>query len=124
MTAIEWLIALVGIGFAIVGWQLNNISSRLSQLRATLQSIDTEVFHLAQEQNPNYGLCDRCGQRSVVRHVVPKSHMGVADTPEMFYCQSCWWMSDSVQVSDENKHYRDRLTASDRLAMGIGPRKS
>jgi hypothetical protein len=121
MSTTEWFIVLVGVGFLVVGWQLSKMAAHLSQLKATLQSIDAEVFHLAQEQNPNYGLCDSCGRRAIVRHVVPKDHKSEVETLEMFYCQSCWWMSDSVQVSDETKYYKDHLSERDRLAARIGP---
>jgi hypothetical protein len=112
---------LVVVGFALVVWQLSTIGTRLSQLLALLKVIDGEVFHLAQEQDPNYGACDSCGRRTVVRHVVPKNRTGDADTSDMFYCQSCWWTSDSVQISDDNKHYKDRLSERDRMAANIGP---
>lgn len=121
MSTIEWSTVLIGIGFILIVWQLRSIGTRLSQLLATLQSIDAEVFHLAQEQNPNCGICGSCGRRTIVRHVFPKDRKVDEDAPEMFYCKSCWWMSDSVQVSDENKHYKDRLSDSDRLAARVGP---
>lgn len=120
MSTVVWYIVLIGVGF-VVAWQLHKLATCLSQVTALLHSIDTEVFHLAQEQNPNYGLCSSCGRRAIVRHVVPKDHKGDVDAPEMFYCQSCWWMSDSVRVNDENKNYKDRLTERDRLAARVGP---
>ena len=121
MSGIEWSTVLISIGLILVLWQLSTIGSRLSQLFVILKSIDGEVFHLAQEQNPNYGACDSCGRRTIVRHVIPKDRKSDADTSEMFYCQSCWWMSDSVQVSDENKHYKDRPSERDRMAARVGP---
>ena len=78
------------------------------------------MFHLAQEQNPNYGLCDSCGSRGIVRHVIPKEQDKITADEELFYCKACWWMSDSVEVGDENKFYKDRLTERDKLAARIG----
>ena len=63
MSGIEWSTVLIGIGFILVLWQLTTIGARLTQLFVILKSIDCEVFHLAQEQNPNYGACDSCGRR-------------------------------------------------------------
>ena len=121
MSSLEWSTSLVAVGFILVVWQLGRLGARLRQLTLILQSIDAEVFHLAQEQNPTYGLCSNCGSRAIVRHVIPKGRDADTDVPEMFYCQSCWWMSDSVQVSDENKHYKDRLSKRDRWAARLGP---
>ena len=124
MSALEWSFVIVTIGFAIIGWQLIKIGARLSQLVVTLHSLDTEVFHLAQEQNPNYGRCDSCGRRAIVRHVIPTGGEVSADGSELFYCQACWWLSDSVRVSDDGKHYKDRPSARDRLAATVGPGRS
>ena len=121
MSAIEWAALLIGGGVILIIWQLSTISARLFQMMVTLQSLDAEVFHLAQEQNPAYGICGSCGRRAIVRHVVPKDGESDAADPDMFYCQSCWWMSDSVRVSDEDKHYKDRLSDRDRMAARVGP---
>jgi hypothetical protein len=121
MSAIEWSAVLLAVGLILVVWQLSSIGARLSQMIAMLRSLDAEVFHLAQEQNPNYGLCDGCGCRAIVRHVIPKGCETDANAPELFYFQSCWWMSDSARVSDENKHYKDRLSERDRFAARVGP---
>ena len=121
MSSIEWLPVLIAVGFFLVVWQLSSLGNRLSQLMKMLQSIDAEVFHLAQEQNPAYGLCDNCGCRAIVRYVTLKDREAAADGTEMFYCQSCWWRSDSIQIGDEKKYYKDRLTERDRWAARAGP---
>ena len=121
MSGIEWSTVLVVMGFVLVVWQLSRIGARLSQLIAMLRSIDGEVFHLAQEQNPNYGVCDNCGRRTVVRHVVPKNTKRDVDKIDLFYCQGCWWMSDSIHVSEDNKHYKDLRPERDGWAANIGP---
>jgi hypothetical protein len=121
MSSVEWLVVILTFGFVVVAWQLIKIVARLSQLVVTLHSLDSEVFHLAQEQNPSYGRCDSCGSRAVVQHVIPTGGEVSADGSEMYYCQACWWLSDSVRVSDDGKHYKDRPSARDRLAATIGP---
>ena len=123
MSAIEWSLVVIAFGLTIIVWQLMKIGSHLSRLVVTLTSLDSEVFHLAQEQNPNYGQCDNCGRRAIVRHVLPSDTESSAEDSEMFYCQACWWMSDSVRVSDEGKHYKDRPSERDRFAATVGPGK-
>jgi len=122
MSTAEWSLAVAWVGFMVVIWQLAGIASRLSRLAAILKSLDSEVFHLAQESNPAYGQCDSCGRRAPVRHVFPTNAKDqAAETPETFYCQACWWMSDSVAMGDESRHYKDRQTARDVLAAKVGP---
>jgi hypothetical protein len=122
MSAIEWSLVVLVSGFTIVVWQLSKIGAHLSRLAVALNSLDSEVFHLAQEQNPNYGQCDNCGCRAIVRHVLPNHGESSGDGSETFYCQACWWMSDSVHVGDEEKHYKDRPSERDRFAARVGPR--
>ena len=103
-------------------FQLRVIGAHLARVSAWLQSVDSEVFHLAQEQNPSYGLCSRCGQRAIVRYVVQNgADKESLDTAELFYCQPCWWLSDSVVVGDSNKQYKDRLSERARFAAKVGP---
>ena len=119
MSIFNWII---GVGIALIVWQLVRIGGKLYGMNALLSSLDSELFHLAQEQNPTYGVCSNCGCRSTVSHVVLKNSMTAqTEETEMFYCQSCWWMSDSVQVGDKNNHYKDRLSNRDRMAMRSGP---
>jgi len=122
MSIIEWAAVLICIGIILIVWQLSNIAARLFHTMQILRSLDAEVFHLAQEQNPNYGICDKCGRRAIVMHVVPKARESRAAGLENFYCQGCWWMSDLVQVGDPNKHYKDRASKRDQTAASIGPR--
>lgn len=122
MSVIELILVLVGFGIAIVIWQLSKINSFLNVIAYKLQSLDAEVFHLAQEQNPNYGQCDSCGSRGIVRYVIPKEQDEAMADEELFYCKACWWVSNSVDVSDEEKYYKDRMTERDILAAKIGPR--
>ena len=117
MSLIDLLVLLA----AMVVWQLLTINSRLADAGATLQSLDREVFHLAQEQNSSYGQCTRCGRRAVVRHVVPKNGKTDVAAPDEFYCQACWWMSETMVVSEENKLYKDLATVADRIAAQVGP---
>ena len=121
MSALEWTFVLIGAATIVIIWQLGRIGTRLVDIAVTLRSLDAEVFRFAQEENPSYGLRDNCGRRAIVRHVVPKGSEKSPSDQEMFYCQACWWMSDSVTVSDENKRYKDRLSDRDRLAAEVGP---
>lgn len=121
MSALEWTVLVIGAGVIALIWQLSRIAGHLFQISGTLHSLDAEVFRLAQEQNPSYGLCSKCSRRAIVRYVVPKAEAIGSSDVELFYCQACWWMSDSVQVSDENKYYKDRLLEHDRIAANIGP---
>ena len=108
MTLLEWLALIGGAGIILIIWQLSRISAYLHQMMVSLYSLDVELFHLAQEQNPNYGVCDSCGRREIVSHVIPKDGKAEADSREMFYCKPCWWMSDSVKLGSDDKHYKDR----------------
>jgi len=121
MSTANWSLVILTLGFTVVVWQLIKIGAHLSQLLVKIHSLDSEVFHLAQEQNPNYGQCDNCGRRAIVRHVVPTGGEVSADGSEMFYCQACWWLSDSVRVSDDGKHYKDRPSARDRWPATVSP---
>jgi len=86
-----------------------------------LQSLDQEVFHIAQEQSSSYGCCDKCGNRTYVRNVVPKGEQP-GDSVDIFYCKACWWLSDSVDIGDEELEYRNRQTERDIVAARVGPR--
>ena len=121
MSIFEWAAVLIGIGVILIVWQLTKIAARLSQMVVMLQSLDAEAFHLAQEQNPSYGICSNCGRRAIVSHVVPTDPDSMVAESEMFYCRNCWWLSNSVRVSDENKHYKDRLSDRDTWAATVGP---
>lgn len=121
MTLIEWSLLVIGVGVSVMAWKVVKISTILSRTTVLLQSLDAEVFRLAQEHNPKYGVCSSCGDRAIVQYVVAKDREQGPTDPELFYCQSCWWMSDSVQASDENKYYKDRMTEKDQLAARIGP---
>ena len=121
MSTIEWLLVILTLGLTTVVWQLFKIGVHLSRLGLTLHSLDSEVFRLAQEQNPNYGQCDNCGRRAIVRHVIPTAGEVSTDGSELFYCQACWWLSDSVRVSDDGKHYKDRPSERDQWAARVGP---
>lgn len=122
MSIIELILVLVGFGIALVIWQLSKINSFLNGIVYKLQSLDGEVFHLSQEKNPNYGQCDGCGSRGIVRHVIPKERYKTTADEDLFYCKACWWMSDSVDVSNEEKYYKDRIQERDKLAAKVGPR--
>ena len=121
MSTSNWLLAVLCVGFLVVIWQLALVASHLSLVVASLRSLDSEVFHLAQEYNPRYGQCDSCGRRATVRNVVPKDSEPSKSSADTFYCQACWWMSDSVSMGDEARHYKDRPTEQDRLAAMVGP---
>jgi hypothetical protein len=112
-------IALVSI--AIIGIVIGSrISSDLRRAVALLQSLNDELFHLAQEQNPQYPACDGFGRRAVVRHVLPRDGEPDPNAPDMFYCQPCWWLSSTVRLGDEGKYFKDRLTRHD-IAVANAP---
>lgn len=118
----DWIAIVLVVAVLVIIWQLARIGSFLSSLAATLNSLDSEVFHLAQEQNPSYGQCHLCGRRAAVRLVIPKEPLAQSEPPEQsFYCHACYWMSDTVVLGDANVHYKDRLSARDRLAARVGP---
>jgi hypothetical protein len=121
MSLFDWFALLLCAGVVLIVWELARIGTTLRLTLTLLESLEAEVFHLAQEQNPSYGVCSKCGRREVVRHVVPKGDETGSATPEMFYCQNCWWMSSTVQLGDDNKRYKDRFTERDRLAASAGP---
>lgn len=121
MSFLELILVFIGFGLAIIIWQLNRVLPVLFTTNYILQSLDAEVFHLAQEQNPAYGLCSDCGCRGIVRYVTLKEQAENSSDDELFFCKSCWWMSDSVEPSDENIYYKDRQTERDKWAAFIGP---
>ena len=121
MSPIDWAAVLIVAGIVLVVWQLAMISARFAQTVAMLQSLDAEVFHLAHEQNPSYGICSDCGLRAIIRHVLPKTSDVDSVDADMFYCKNCWWMSDIIILGDENKHYKDGLSELDRMALRAGP---
>jgi len=105
----------------LIAYQLSRIRSETRRAVSLLQSIDEELFHLAQEHNPHYGSCSRCGRRAVVRHVLPQNGEPDLNAPDMFYCQSCWWLSSTVRVGEEGKYYKDRLSKEGVTAANAGP---
>lgn len=115
----SWLVVLFAVLLVFIIWQLYVLGLHQSRSLRVLQSLDAELFRLAQEQNPAYGICSSCGRRAIVRYVVPKN--GTPPEEEMFYCKPCWWTSSTVTLGDANKHYRDRLTERDRIAASVGP---
>ena len=94
---IDIVVLLIGIAVLLMALIYKvHVLIQLNVMQATsLKSLDQEVFHIAQEQIPSYGCCDRCGTRTYVRHVVPKGE-NQGDSPDIFYCKACWWLSDSV----------------------------
>ena len=106
----------------LLAYQLSRIRSETRRAVGLLQSLDEELFHLAQEQNPHYGSCSRCGRRAVVRHVVPQNGEPDLNAPDMFYCRPCWWLSSTVRLGEEEKYYKDRLSKEDIYAANVGPR--
>lgn len=121
MTTIQWIAVVIGVGVAVIIWQLIGVNARLSRALAVLQSVDIELFRAAQDRNPYYGVCDNCGRRMTVRHVMPKDGNASDSGPEIFHCHACYWMSDSVKFGDSNKHYKDRASIRDGFAETIGP---
>jgi hypothetical protein len=105
----------------LVIFQLYAINKTLKYALSFLASLDGELFHLAQEQNPTYGICSNCGRRATVRHVFPKDQKEGPKKPDMFYCHRCWWLSSTVMAGDEKKYYKDRQTQEDIIAATIGP---
>ena len=115
-------LALLGVaGIILIFWQLSRIGAYLHQMMVSLYSLDSELFHLAQEQNPDYGICDSCGRRDIVRHVISVDDKTETPSLDMFYCKSCWWRSDSVKLGSDDKHYKYKLTEQDEIAAQIGP---
>lgn len=100
---------------------LSKIAFLLRQAATLLKSVDDELFHIAQELNPHYGLCGSCGRRTYVRHVVRQDQSADQFAPDVFFCSRCWWLSDSMTTGDETKHYKDRFTEDDRQAGLVGP---
>jgi hypothetical protein len=105
----------------LILYLLNAINNNLKRAIAFLISIDYELFHVAQEQNPDYGICNNCGRRAIVRNIVPREPEKKLSKPDIFYCQKCWWLSDDMIVADEKKHYKDRMTQDDIYASRVGP---
>jgi hypothetical protein len=56
-----------------------------------------------------------------VSHVVPKDEPADKNGIDLFYCQSCWWLSSDVIAGDEKKYYKNRMTKEDVTAARIGP---
>jgi hypothetical protein len=100
---------------------LSTIAHRLRQATALLESLDGELFHIAQELNPHYGLCSSCDKRGYVRHVELTGEKPNQFTPDVFYCSRCLWLSGTVAVADDEKHYKDRFTEDDYQAGLVGP---
>ena len=72
MSIMDIAVVFVAVIAIVVAYQLSGIRSEIHRATGLLQSLDHELFHIAQEQNPQYGICSRCGRRAVVRHVLPR----------------------------------------------------
>lgn len=105
----------------IMVYQLNAIIKLLQYVIAHLASLDGDVFYLAQEQNPDYGICSNCGRKTIVHHVIPKDQKDHSNEPDMFYCHRCSWLSSTVAYGDEKVHFKNRQTQEDIYAANIGP---
>jgi hypothetical protein len=121
MSILDIAVVFVAVIAIVVAYQLSGIRSEIHRATGLLQSLDQELFHIAQEQNPQYGSCSRCGRRAVVRHVLPRDGEPDPNSPDMFYCQPCWWSSSTVRAGDDVKYYKDRLTKRDVTAANAGP---
>ena len=127
MNTLQWVVLIAAVlAFILLLSELGRIAALLRRTVLLLESLDAEVFHLAQEQNPKYGLCSDCHERTtvfrVVRREAPKDASASADGPEIFYCKACWWLSGEMDLTDaEPKYYKDRLSDRDRLAARVGP---
>jgi len=121
MVIIDWLLIGIALLVIILIYKVQ-VLIRLQAIQSNqLQTLDQEVFHIAQEQNPNYGYCTNCGTRAYVRHVIPKGEKQ-GDSPDIFYCKACWWLSDSVDLGYEELEYRNRKTERDIMAARVGPK--
>ena len=121
MSLLDIAAVVIAVSAIVVAYQLSGLRSQLRPVVHLLHSLDEELFHLAQEQNPHYGRCSSCGRRAIVRHVVPRDRDTAANSPDMFYCQRCWWLSSTVEAGDEAKHFKDRMTKEDVVAARAGP---
>lgn len=121
MSFLDIALALLAAIVILVAYQLSGIAHQIRRAINLLQSLDEELFRLAQEHNPRYGCCTNCGRRAIVRHVVPRDAELDTDAPDMFYCQRCWWLSGTVKAGDEQKYYKDRLSKEDSAAARAGP---
>lgn len=121
MSLLEFIALVIAVIGIVIAYQANRTALWLRQAVTLLQSLDNELFRVAQEQNPHYGCCTRCGRRSIVRHVVPREGKQEENAPDMFYCKPCWWLSSTVTMGDEQKYYKDRLKEEDARAAHLGP---
>lgn len=120
MSLYELTAILAGSCVILIIWQLHRIGIYLYKIMTFLSSLDAELFHLATEQDPNYGICDDCGRRTIVRHVISRDeHTG--GEKDLFYCSACWWMSSAVNLANDNLKYRDRQTKYDKWTARFGP---
>jgi|SRR5580658_6606734 hypothetical protein len=114
-------IFLIVVSSLVIACEMGRLRSQLHSAVSLLQSLDEELFRSAQERNPHYGLCSRCGRRALVRHVIPVDGEPNLNAPEVFYCKPCWWLSSSVKLGDEQKCFKDRLTEQDAATARMGP---
>lgn len=121
MPQVNLLVIFFSVLVLLILYLLILINNNLRRTIVFLVSIDHELFHVAQEQNPDYGICNKCGQRAIVQHVVPQYRKQNTNEPDIFYCHRCSWLSGDVMLADERKHYKDRSTRDDIIASTIGP---
>ena len=121
MSPLDIAIVLIVAGTAVIAYEVGKLRSQIHRGVDILQSVDEELFRLAQEHNPRYGLCSRCGHKAIVRHVIPLDGELSPDASEMFYCQNCWWLSGTVELGSEQKYFKDRTKERDAIAARTGP---
>ena len=122
MSLLEIVALVIAAATILAAYHVSRLRAETRVAVALLKSLDEELFHVAQEQNPHYGSCTRCGRRAVVRHVVPRGREEDPNSPDPFYCQRCWWLSADVLVAgDEARAFKDRLTKEDKIAAAAGP---
>lgn len=120
MSFLEIAVVILAISAIALVIQTGALRSDVQHVLGILTSLDAELFHIAQEQNPHWGTCGQCGRRSIVSQVVPRD-AAPADSPDVFFCRPCWWLSDTMMLSPEDRPFRDRVTERDATAAAIGP---
>jgi hypothetical protein len=121
LSLLELATVVIALAVVVIAYQLIIIRALVGRAALSLRSLDEELFHVAQEQNPHYGICSDCGRKTIVSHVVPKDKPVDPNALDLFYCQSCWWLSSDVIAGDEKKYYKNRMTEQDINAAHAGP---